>query len=258
MPGADRIAKRTGAKVIANPEAIHVLRDAGVPEAQLITVAGGERVPLFTRDVWDKAAKGEGLEAGWVIPGAPPRPDPALAVMAVDIWPSLHALIQWGEFPDQFDMGTPQPEPRSNFKSTLDISYGMKWNMMRLHETVPPEVLEQDPGMQALHEFLQDPKNKFSHCDGGQLMYNFRWGGDSLDEHAILWNAHLGAYDGVMRTLTPKPEIAILGANGEVNLNGRPFKGTGAEFLRDECGWLGYPGKVIWCLHDEKYALSDV
>lgn len=42
LPGADIIAKATGAKIIANGEAINVMRRAGVPEEQLIPIAGGE------------------------------------------------------------------------------------------------------------------------------------------------------------------------------------------------------------------------
>lgn len=40
------IAKRTGAKIIANGEAINCMRQAGVPEEQFIPVAGGEQIPL--------------------------------------------------------------------------------------------------------------------------------------------------------------------------------------------------------------------
>jgi hypothetical protein len=46
LPGADKIAIKTGAIVVGNGEAINVLRAAGVPEGQLVPVSGGERVPL--------------------------------------------------------------------------------------------------------------------------------------------------------------------------------------------------------------------
>lgn len=42
--GADAIARATGAVVVASPESCHVLRQAGVPEAQLLPVTGGETV----------------------------------------------------------------------------------------------------------------------------------------------------------------------------------------------------------------------
>lgn len=44
--GAERIARRTGATVVGSYESVRVLAQAGVPEEQLIAVAGGERVAL--------------------------------------------------------------------------------------------------------------------------------------------------------------------------------------------------------------------
>ena len=42
--GADAIALRTGATVVASPESARCLRDRGVPEEQLLVVTGGETV----------------------------------------------------------------------------------------------------------------------------------------------------------------------------------------------------------------------
>ncbi len=36
IPGADRIAKQTGGKIVGNGEVMRVMREAGVPEDQLI------------------------------------------------------------------------------------------------------------------------------------------------------------------------------------------------------------------------------
>ena len=44
--GAERIAARTGARVIGSYESVRILAGAGVPEKQLIPVSGGERVEL--------------------------------------------------------------------------------------------------------------------------------------------------------------------------------------------------------------------
>jgi L-ascorbate metabolism protein UlaG (beta-lactamase superfamily) len=44
MLGADTIAANTGALVVGSHETVHVLRDNGVPEAQLLRVSGGEPV----------------------------------------------------------------------------------------------------------------------------------------------------------------------------------------------------------------------
>ena len=44
--GAERIAKRTGAKILGSHETVRVMEAQGVPVAQMIPVAGGERVRL--------------------------------------------------------------------------------------------------------------------------------------------------------------------------------------------------------------------
>jgi hypothetical protein len=44
--GAERIAKRTGATIIGSHETARIMEQAGVPLAQLLPVAGGERVRL--------------------------------------------------------------------------------------------------------------------------------------------------------------------------------------------------------------------
>ena len=44
--GAERIAKNTGAKIIGSYESIRIMAAQGVPEAQLLPVAGGETVRL--------------------------------------------------------------------------------------------------------------------------------------------------------------------------------------------------------------------
>jgi L-ascorbate metabolism protein UlaG (beta-lactamase superfamily) len=42
--GVDVIARRTGATVVGNPEAIHLLRAVGIPDEQLLMATGGETV----------------------------------------------------------------------------------------------------------------------------------------------------------------------------------------------------------------------
>ena len=44
--GAERIAKRTGARILGSHETVRVMEAQGVPVAQMIAVAGGERVRL--------------------------------------------------------------------------------------------------------------------------------------------------------------------------------------------------------------------
>jgi L-ascorbate metabolism protein UlaG (beta-lactamase superfamily) len=53
--GAERIAKRTGARILGSHETVRVMEAQGVPLAQMIPVAGGERVRLadgITVDVY--------------------------------------------------------------------------------------------------------------------------------------------------------------------------------------------------------------
>jgi L-ascorbate metabolism protein UlaG (beta-lactamase superfamily) len=44
--GAERIAKRTGATIIGSHETVRIMEQVGVPLAQLLPVAGGERIRL--------------------------------------------------------------------------------------------------------------------------------------------------------------------------------------------------------------------
>ena len=107
LPGADRIAIKTGAIVIGNGEAINVLRAAGVPECQLMPVSGGERVPLFPGKMRQAAVLGE-IERAPAPPGAPPLSELRLAVASVHVWPSLHCLMpgnSHAEVPGVMDTG---------------------------------------------------------------------------------------------------------------------------------------------------------
>ncbi|MCW3782097.1 MBL fold metallo-hydrolase [Defluviimonas salinarum] len=67
--GADRIALRTGAKVIGSYETVRILANAGVPEDQLLPVSGGETIPL-----------GSGV--------------------SVEVYPALHSCL-WAGYDDQ-------------------------------------------------------------------------------------------------------------------------------------------------------------
>lgn len=233
--------------MIANCEAINILRQAGVPETQLQPVSGGERLPLFTQATRNAALRGEcALAPG--PPGAPAIPHPDLAALAAHVWPSLHCLMpgsSHADIPEVFDTGKEYHGEPSQFACTADITRGMKYGLMRLGEILPADHI--DEKTQAFIDFMADRKrNVMSNCDGGQLMYNVLVG-----DKAILFNSHLGAYEGIMRTLEPKPDVAVLGIAGRGNLNGRPFDGSAAQFAALELGWLNRPKKVIWCLHDE-------
>ncbi|KAL2837589.1 hypothetical protein BJX68DRAFT_272984 [Aspergillus pseudodeflectus] len=248
LPGADRLALKTGAIVIGDYEAINVLQKAGVPDEQLLPVSGGERIPLFTREVRDAAARGEGRLLPSAPPGAPHQPDPSLAVCSVHVWPSLHCLMPGthAQIPDIMDTGRVYTGAAHPYLCTINLNVGMRYGLLKIGERVPVE--SRDEGLQSFIEYISDTKrNVFSAYDGGQLMYNFLIN----ERRTLLWNAHLGAYEGIMRSLDPKPDVAILGIAGRANLNGRPFDGSAAQFVLNEVRWLDEPLSTIWCLHDE-------
>ncbi|KAF4331906.1 hypothetical protein FBEOM_14315 [Fusarium beomiforme] len=248
LPGSDQLALRTGATVIANCEAINRLRDAGVPDTQLIPVSGGERVPLFTKDILRQAAEGL-IDRAPAPPTAPPRPHVKYATAAVHVWPSLHSLIPGvtpHDLPEEFDTGHAYSGEATPYDCSLDITRLMQYGLFKMKEFMPEETM--DVGTRAFADYVQDRKQHvMSHCDGGQLMYNF-----VADGKAILFNSHLGAYEGIARCLTPKPNIAILGTGGRANHSGRPFQGSAAEFLVKQLKWLDEPANVYFCLHDDK------
>jgi hypothetical protein len=149
------------------------------------------------------------------------------------------------DHPEVIDTATVYKGSASPYSCTLDITFGMKYGLLRIGTVMPPEKLT--PGHKSFIEYVGNRKrNIFSHSDGGQLMFNF-----VIGAKALLWSAHLGGYEGILRDLQPKPDIAIMAIAGRANLNGRPFDGSAAEFASNKVEWLGCPSKVIWCLHDE-------
>ncbi|KIL89287.1 hypothetical protein FAVG1_07681 [Fusarium avenaceum] len=230
LPGADQLALKRGATVIANCEAINRLQDAGVPDTQLIPRKG-----LIDR------APGP--------PTAPHRPHVKYAIAAVHVWPSLHSLmpaVHPHDLPEQFDTAESYSGEVTPYDCTLDITRLMQFGLFKMKEFVPEG--DMDAGTRAFADYVQDrKKHVMSHCDGGQLMYNF-----VADGKAILFNTHLGVYEGIASCLTPNPTVAIMGAGGRANLNGRPFEGSAAEFLVKQTKWLEEPANIYFCLHDEK------
>ncbi|KAF5268201.1 hypothetical protein FOXYS1_909 [Fusarium oxysporum] len=247
LPGADRIARKTGAIVIANGEAFNLLRDANVPEEQLMPVAGGERIPLFLKADRDRASAGA-IEVAPGLPGAPPQPHDRFAALVVHVWPSLHCFMPGtpGHPPEIIDTRTEYTGEASPYTCTVDITKGMKYGLLRLGDLVPEEL--RDLGIRSMIDYLNDrEKHLFSHFDGGQLAFNFLIGPGKT----LFWSAHMGAYEGVLRRMEPKPDVAILALAGRANLDGRPYDGSAADFITKKINWLGQPKTVIWCLHDE-------
>ncbi|KAM0387376.1 hypothetical protein ACHAQC_010745 [Fusarium culmorum] len=248
LPGADKIAIKTGAHVVANGEAINILRSAGVPEDQLIPVAGGERIPLFTTECRQVAARGE-VDVAHGPPGAPARPDNKLAVASVQVWPSLHCLLPGSspaDLPEIMDTGKEYIGGASQYACSLDITFMMKHGLLKIADHMPREAM--DEGMRSFADWISGPASKcMSPFDGGQLMYNFLFG----EGKTLMWNGHLGAYDGILKTVQPQPDVLIQAIAGRGNLNGRPFDGSAAQFAVKLSKLLGEPKKMIWCMHDD-------
>ena len=226
------------------------MREAGVPDAQLVAVSGGERIPLFTSEQrQDAIAKAPPPRPGPPQgPPGPPRPDASEAQFWVHPWPSLHALMPTGDhrsFPETIDTGTVYTGAAVD-ACTIDITRGMQYGLGAMigMPQLPPQM---PADMRTFIEFMRDrAANKYSFFDGGQIMFNFLIGSKTL-----LWSAHLGGYEGILKELEPKPDVAVLAIAGRANHNGRPFDGSSAQYAKMKVGWLGMPKKVIWCLHDE-------
>lgn len=155
-----------------------------------------------------------------------------------------------GHPPEIVDTRTEYTGEASPYTCTIDITNGMKYGLLRLGDLIPQE--HRDPGVQSTIDYLGDTdRHKFSHFDGGQLAFNFLLG----PGQTLFWNAHMGAYEGVLRNLEPKPDVAILALAGRANLDGRPYNGSAAQFIVKMIGWLNQPKTVIWCLHDERQVI---
>ncbi|KAI4723377.1 hypothetical protein E4T48_00573 [Aureobasidium sp. EXF-10727] len=262
LPGCDRLAKQTGATVIANGEAINVLRQAGVPEEQLLPVAGGERIPLFTRETREAARDGKVAVAPGP-PSAPVRPHDSLAAMAVHAVTSIVSypakgeqtiiasikfesliIVSHADIPDEMDTGASYIGS-SPYACTIDITLGMRYGLLRLGEIVPSDHLDQ--GEKSFVDYTsQRRRNIMSNFDGGQMMFSFLIG-----DKTLLWCAHLGAYRGILEHLNPKPDVLIQAIAGRANIDGRPYDGSAAEAVTMISELLSQPKQIIWCLHDE-------
>ncbi|KAG7527530.1 hypothetical protein FFLO_06845 [Filobasidium floriforme] len=201
LPGTEIVAKKTGARVIGNAEAIRVLRELGVPEDQLMPVAGGEHIKL-PHDI--------------VI-----RP-----------YPGLHCLMPFehGAVPDVL---------------TTDHRYEGKPGLGNL-PNVPDDRLPSDQ-FRSFKRYIAKNQGRFSLWDGGCMMYNIHVPGQGT----IFFNAHCGAYMGLLNDIHPRPDVAILAAAGQPCVNGDGYTGTANEFVLDCLERLGQPRKVAWCLHDQ-------
>lgn len=134
----------------------------------------------------------------------------------------------------------------SQYACTLNITLGMKYGLLRIADHIPRESM--DAGLRSFADYIAGPARKcMSHFDGGQLLFNILLGPNKT----LTWNGHLGGYDGILRSMEPKPDVLIQAIAGRANLNGRPYDGSAAGFATEICRWLGEPERVVWCLHDD-------
>ncbi|KAI5845648.1 hypothetical protein DFP73DRAFT_624314 [Morchella snyderi] len=195
LPGADKISLRTRATIVGNGEVINVMRAAGVPPSQLLPIAGGERIPLGTSGVVAHA------------------------------YPSLHCLmppVDHLSMPKTLDTGTVYLGGQDG--CTLDVTRGMAKGFTHICNA-PDETFANAPeGFKAFREWLNDREgNRFSYFDGGQIMYNFV----IPYQGTLLWSGHLGAHEGVVKSMWPKPDVVILGVAGRGNFSAFSSKTAG-------------------------------
>lgn len=217
-----------------------------MPEDQLLPIAGGERIPLFT-----KAVREEATNRTTPTPGPPwaKGPDPTKAAASVHPWPSLHCLMPGppGAHPEIIDTLTQYLGEAGPYACTIDITMGMKFGLIGAANAPPEATASAPPDMKTFFEYMRDTdKHKYSHFDGGQMMFNFL-----LEDCTLLWMSHLGGFDGILQNLQPRPDLVIMGIAGRGNINGRPFDGSAAQCATKITKWIGEPAKVVWCLHDQ-------
>lgn len=178
--------------------------------------------------------------------------------MDVHVWPALHCLLPPGDhadLPEVMDTGKMYTGDGGNpYACTIDITRAMTYGfggLIKVPAEALPSHLPEDLRDSFLPYMKDREKHQYSFYDGGQLMYNFLLDKEGGAGPTLLWHGHLGCYEGIMKMVEPKPDVAILAIAGRGNLNGRPFDGSAAEFATNEIKWLGEPSKVIWCLHDD-------
>jgi L-ascorbate metabolism protein UlaG (beta-lactamase superfamily) len=89
---------------------------------------------------------------------------------------------------------------------------------------------------------LRDMNAKCSDHDGGQLAYLLTSPGGSL-----LVSGSAGYWRGIFTGL--RPDVALLSLAGRPNVDGEPFQGSAADYMREQVDLLG-AGRVAFCHHD--------
>ncbi len=193
--GADAIAIRTGATVVASPESIHCMRACEVPDSQLLKVTGGETVDC------GPSVRVRVLPALHSCLFAHSEGDCGVACLG-DLGVSAQARA--GAVAGLFDLMAAAPAPAG--------------------------------------PVLRDMNAKCSDHDGGQLAYLL-----TTPEGSLLVNGSAGYWKGIFTGL--RPDVALLSLAGRPNVDGEPFQGSSADYVREQVQLLG-AGRVAFCHHD--------
>jgi hypothetical protein len=75
----------------------------------------------------------------------------------------------------------------------------MRYGLLRMGDILPAQEL--GGPMKPFLDYISDRKmNVMSAFDGGQMTFSFQIG-----KRTIMWNSHLGGYQGILERLEPKP-----------------------------------------------------
>jgi L-ascorbate metabolism protein UlaG (beta-lactamase superfamily) len=89
---------------------------------------------------------------------------------------------------------------------------------------------------------LRDMNANCSDHDGGQLAYLL-----TTPEGSLLVSGSAGYWKGIFSGL--RPDVALLSLAGRPNVDGEPFQGSSADFVREQTRVLG-ARRVAFCHHD--------
>ena len=193
--GADEIARRTGATVVASPESIRCLHASGVPESQLLKVTGGETVDC------ERSVR-------------------------VRVLPALHSCL----------FAHSEGDCAASCLGDLGVSAQARKEavagLFDLMGAAPPPA----------GPVLRDMNAKCSDHDGGQLAYLL-----TTPEGSLLVSGSAGYWKGIFTGL--RPDVALLSLAGRPNVDGEPFQGSSADYVREQARLLR-AGRVAFCHHD--------
>lgn len=135
--GAERIAKRTGATIVGSYETIRIMQAEGVPEEQLLPVAGGERVRL-SADVTVEVFPSQ-HSCVWSHTGMSPAHEVCIGDLGVTYQEQRTRLAELGGF-----IASLSPDALAHLRSSQQGARGDGGALVFLFETPEGSLLYQD------------------------------------------------------------------------------------------------------------------